>query len=304
MAVPHASTNFGDLLDKRITSLFNNQYDSLPDMIADFYAMKTSGFSEERWSEIGAMPDIVPFTGTVQYGSQNQGYDTIFTHVEFAGGLQIERALFDDDRFNTMNQKPVALADAFYQRRMKDGARTWNNAFAVDPFFKHNTEAVALCSNSHTTTSGASTASGFDNLVTTALTTTALISARIQFRGFRGDQAERRSFMPDELLVPIDLEDKAWEIIKSAGKPDTANNNANFNKDRYPVRSWEYISDTNDWWIMDSRSRKKFLVWYDRIPLEFGSAEEFDTFVAKWRGYTRYSHGHTNWRFILGAQVS
>ena len=55
---------------------------------------------------------------------------------------------------------------------------------------------------------------------------------------------------------------------------------------------------------MDSGLRKKSLFWVDRIMKEFGRTESFDTLIAKFRVYTRYSFAWVDWRFIYGAQVS
>jgi len=180
----------------------------------------------------------------------------------------------------------------------------FNGAFATSSDFYVNSESVALCSNSHTTTSGASTASGYDNLTTSALSATAVAAARIQFVGFRGDQAERINCMPNELLFPPNLYEEAYEIINASGKVDTDLNNPNVHQGQYKGIEWNYLTDTNDWWMMDSAARGTMLHWVDRIPLEFAFIEDFDTLVGKWRAYMRYAHAHTNWRFILGAQVS
>ena len=40
------------------------------------------------------------------------------------------------------------------------------------------------------------------------------------------------------------------------------------------------------------------------LPAEFAMVEDFDTLVGKWRLYSRYGHGHNDWRWVLGAQVS
>jgi hypothetical protein len=304
MSAPMSTGQFGDLLDKRVTKIFNDRRKQLKDRISDFYSMEKSSDSFERMSEIGSLPDFTEFSGTVTYQAQSQGYDVTATHKEFVNGFQITRDLFDDDRHSVWERKPKALADAFMRTRQKHAARLFNNAFSVDNYFYNHSEGVALCSNSHTTTSGASTASGFDNLVTSSLTATALEAARIQFRGFRGDQAERISVMPDLLVIPVDLYGRAHEIIESIGKPSSANNDANVHKGAYKVVDWEYITDTNDWWLIDSSAMKDMLIWYDRTPLEFGMAEELDTLVAKWRAYARYSSMHRDWRFVLGASVS
>ncbi len=56
--------------------------------------------------------------------------------------------------------------------------------------------------------------------------------------------------------------------------------------------------------MVDSSEAKQWVSWFDRIPIQFGKAEEFDTFVAKWRAYARYSYAWFNWRWIGGAEVS
>ena len=304
MPVPMNNASFADLLDKRVTKMFYDEYMQLPDRLPDVFGMETSSDSFEKWSGVGSLGDFSQFAGSVTYQSQTQGYDTTATHIPFANGIQIERELYDDDRHGIWEGRPVALAQSAQRTRQKHGARHFNNAFTVDTYFYNNSEAVALCSDSHTTNSGASTASGFDNNITSGLSAVSVAAARIQMRGFRGDVAERLSIMPDTLWIPPDLYDIAYEIAESSGKPDTANNNANVHKGKYSVYDWEYLTDTNNWFMCDSRAQKNWLKWFDRIPLEFAMAEELDTLVAKWRAYMRYSNAWFDWRFILGANVS
>ena len=153
MSSPMTVGQFGDLLDKRVTMLFTDRYKQLKYRIPDFYGMETSSDSFERWSEVGALPDFSEFNGTVSYQNQNQGYDVTATHKEFVNGFQITRQLYDDDRHGVWERKPKALADSYQRTRQAHGARVFNNAFSVDTFFYSNSEAVALFSNSHTTTS-------------------------------------------------------------------------------------------------------------------------------------------------------
>ena len=110
--------------------------------------------------------------------------------------------------------------------------------------------------------------------------------------------------MPNGILYPIDLYDVAEEIIRSTGKVDTANNNVNVHSGQYTGTDWEYLSDTNDWFMYDSTLQKQWVKWIDRVMAEFGMVEDFDSLVGKWRVYNRYSLGWLDWRWILGAQVS
>jgi len=306
MAVPHISTQFGDLLDPRFQKIFYDQYDQLPDMVDDLYAkVSHNGRADMRWSAVGAFGDWNEFTGTVGYDSVNQGYDTTTTYLEFVSGCQVERKLFDDDQFNIMDKRPQGLAIAANRTRQKHAARVLNNMGSVDSYFYVNSEGVALVSDSHTTNApGVSTATGFDNKVTSALSATALSAARIQGQKFRDDRGNLLAVNFDELWIPIDLYDQAWEIVNSSGKLDTANNNKNVHEGKYKIKTWNYLTDTNDWSLQDSTMRKMSLHWVDRVAMEFKMAEDIDTLVAKWRGYMRYSMAWTDWRFIVGATVS
>jgi len=136
------------------------------------------------------------------------------------------------------------------------------------------------------------------------LTATAVFAMRLQMVGYRGDQAERIEVMPDELWYPPDLSEQAFEIIKSGGKVDTAYNNRNFHEGRYEPYEWRYLTDTNNWFMCDGSLRKQFVFWQDRIPAEFAMIEDFDTLVAKWRGYARYGMTYVNWRWVGGASVT
>lgn len=308
MPAPAISTAFGDLLDPRFQRIFNEQTDreQLKDMIPKLFGMPDdNGRADMRWSSTGAFGNFSFFTGNVDYDSVAQGYDVTQTHLERASGFQVERKLFDYDQYNIMDQRPAGLATAAQRTRQIDAARIFNNAFSVDSLFYAQTEGVPLCSDSHTSNSTiADTSSGFDNKITTALSATSLATARIQFRGFRDDRGNRYDAMPDEIGIPPDLYDVAFEIVKSTGKPDTAENNRNVHEGAYSIVEWNYLTDTNNWFLMDSSTRMQHLHWVDSAPLEFAFAEDLDTIIAKWRAYMRYSNAWDDWRWCLGAQVS
>ena len=299
------STNWADALDPRFIEFFDAEYTNIPDYLEKFYPVKKGKLQTERVSQAGALPDMGQFTGSITYNDASQGYDSLFTPLEFAQGIQVERRLVDDDQQDIIMNKPKQLAQTVRRRRETDAARFLNNMFSVDTFFYENTEAVALSSNSHTTTSGASTATGFDNYVTTAMSATAVQALRIQMLKHRNDQGQVISINPDMLVHPIDLEENAYEIVKSQGKLDVATNNVNFNEGRYKLASWIRFTDTNNWAMVDSELMKRWgLCWFDRVKGEFAMVEDFDTLTGKWRAYCRWAGGHKDWRWFSGAEVS
>ena len=309
MTIPVTSESFGDLLDPRFQQIFNDELEQLDDMLASLYDMPPdNGRNEVKYSGVGAFGDFNEFTGTVTYDDVAQGYDSTATHIEFASGFQVQRKLFDDDQYNIMDAKPQGLAEAAVRTRQQHGAEVFTGAFSAGSNFYSHSEGVALCSDSHTTTaSGVSTATGFDNLGTAAFSHTALVAARIQMRGFRDDRGNRFSVMPDEVWFPVDIFDKVQEVLMSTTRSDNANDQFNVQRglrDGTGRAGWEYMTDANNWFLVDSRKRRRYLKWHDRIALEFAFAEDLDTIVAKWRAYMRYSWQWWNWRWFMGHQVS
>lgn len=305
MANPHLSINFQDVLDPRFEAIMEGVFDQLPDMIPMLYDMpESNGREDMRWSDIGALGNFPEFSGTIDFDSQTQGFDTISTPKEFASGLQIERKLMDDKQFAVMDARATALSEAAQRTRQVHGARIFNLAFSNDSFFYVNSENVALCSDSHTTNTSASTANGFDNLSTAAFSAAELALIRIKMVNFRDDRANRIPVTPDTILYPPNLYQQVHEVVRSISRPDNANDASNVHRDAYRMIEWNYLTDTNNFFVMDSRLMMRFLKWVDRIPLEFGMIEDFESFTLKWRAYMRYSNAWLNWRFVNGSQVS
>jgi len=111
---------------------------------------------------------------------------------------------------------------------------------------------------------------------------------------------------PNTILVPPELEDTAWEIVNTINKPGTADNDGNFVRSTgLRVIVWDYLTDENNWFLLDPALAKMYLNWFERVPLEFSMDPTSDfNLEAKFRGYMRYSYGFSDWRWVYGHQVS
>jgi phage major head subunit gpT-like protein len=276
----------------------------LPGTVIDqLYGMETSGKAVEYDYAIGGMGDLEEFTGTIPYGEFSGQYRTSYTHREWVKGIKIERKLVDDDLYGVINKRPQMLALVGKRTREKHGASVFNSAFNTSVFAGGDT--VALCSASHTRVAvDGSTTAAMSNIGTSALSLTSLSAARLAMREFTDDTLNLLNVQPDLLLVPPELEETAFAILNSDKQPGTANNDANFYRGKYRVIVWDYLTDSNNWFLIDSRYAKMFLKWFDRIPVEFNKDKDFDTYIAKWSTYTRYSYGFSDWSWIYGANVS
>ncbi len=306
--MPAVSENFGDLLEPGLRKIFTEQYNELPSMLGVLYNIQDSDTSYEKDSSVGSFDDFPVFSGTIEYDDVYQGYDTTYTAVEFAKGFKVERKLFDDDLYGVIAKKPSGLARASKRSREKYGAQTFNSAFTGSGTITidgttvlNNTEAVSLCNASHTSTAVSTLQS---NTGTSALSPSNVEATRILMANFKDDRDNLISVIPDLLLVPRALEQTAYEIIASKGIVDSAENNENFHYGRYKLAVWDFLTDSNNWFMIDSAIMKDFLHWFDRVPLEFFQDKSFDTLISKFAAYMRFSFGWSDWRWVFGQNVT
>jgi hypothetical protein len=95
------------------------------------------------------------------------------------------------------------------------------------------------------------------------------------------------------------LEWLALELTKSTNKPGTADNDINTLAGRLKVFVYDYLTDSDAWFVLDSKRHKLTYFW--RIKPEFGKATDSDNFVAKYNGRMRYSFGASAWQGIVGS---
>lgn len=297
--MPAIAEHFGDLLAPGFRKIFEDQFNVIPSMLPDLFNMQTSDKPEEKDSAVGGFSDFNEFDGTISYDEAYQQYDKTYTPVEFCKGFKVQRKLFDDDLYNIMNKKPMGLSISARRTREKRGAAIFNNAFTDASI---GGDGIALCASGHT--SNTPSIATQTNSGTSALSATSVEAARIAMADFRDFEGEKISIIPDLLLVPRALEQTAWEIISSRGKVETANNNANFHFGKYKLGVWDYLTDANNWFMIDSTMKDMYLLWFDRIPLEMGRDKDFDTYLAKFSAYMRFSVGYSDWRWIYGNLVS
>ncbi len=293
--------NFGDLLDARVRRIYDTEYKEriMSSMIPYLFGMESSNRNYEIVSGVGGMQDLQDFDGTISYDSPKQLYDKTFTFPEKALGMKVERMLYDDDLFGKMDRKPWQMAVSSARTREKAGASIFNSAFTGTD----GPDSLSLCNDSHPYSPDDATTQ--DNSGTTALSPASVEATRqIGYTSIFNDRGELLEVNYDTILAPIGLEEKAWEIINSTGKVDTANNNRNFHEGRYKLSIWHRLTDANNWFMLDSTLCSKFLLWWDRVKDPIKRDNDTDTLVAKWFVYERYSAGWADWKPIYGHNVS
>ena len=284
-----------DLLEPGLREIYANTYyeENLQSIRSILFRILDSSKAQEHDLEMGDIEDFAPLTGQVPYDDAGEGYKTNYVHQTFARGIKVQRELVDDDLYGIIAQMPEALGTAAFRKQETDAASVFNNATVANIT---GGDGVCLASSAHPSAFGAANQS---NLGTTALSPTELDTARINMVKYRNPRGHVMTVQPDTILVPVDLESYAYEIVQSRGKVDTSQNNRNFHLGRYKIVVWpNFLSSATHWGLMDSRLMKSFLKWYDRDVPQFYKDSDFDTFAAKFAGRMRYSYGWSNWRWL------
>jgi len=105
---------------------------------------------------------------------------------------------------------------------------------------------------------------------------------------------------PDELFGPVDLEAQFREVIDSKFKPGSAINNINAYNDKFTIRTSPLFSSSTNWFLIDSKKKKQFLIWQQRIPLELKNTGDFDSYAKKYAAYMRYINSPVHWMWVMG----
>lgn len=282
-------------------------------VLPSLFNMQSSETADEKLFNIGGVGSSgwnFEDSGRVQYDEAVKGYEETLTHHEFAKGITIERKLIDDNRIPRAVAAAEALGDSAFRMREKAGANVFINAFSAatsETLDDYGTDAtgadgVALCSTAHPRNPGDSTTDS--NEGTTSLTEDGLSSTRRAMRDFVDLNGDLVNAMPDLLLVPNELEDTALKLVRSVQEPGTGNNAINPQAGRFQVITWNYLTDANAWFLIDTGRMRQSLHWFDRVPIEFAREQDFDTLIAKFRAYQRFSIGWSDWRWIYGQNPS
>lgn len=299
MATPMIRANFENItnLGLALRTVFLDQV-QFNDPLWSLAGVFDSNRAAERSQGMGGFGDVPEYTGVINYDAMEQLYRTTFEHRQYALGMAVERQLIDDDEYSVMAGRATNLGLAFDRTATKHLAGILNNAFDSTVA---GGDGVELCGDHPYSPSNSSTQS---NAGTSALTHDAVVATRKLMMQFEDSQGNPANVMPDTLVVSVDNLDEAQVIAQSALRSDNANNNINSVAGLNVVSSL-YLTDSNNWFMVDSQLARQHMQWYWRVRPEFQEDPTSDyNLVMRYRGYMRYSYGWDHWRWIYGHQVT
>lgn len=305
-----ATTNFGKLLEPGLRKIFFETYDEEPEQFSKIYNVQDSEKARETDWGMGAFGDWTQRAtqlDTVDYKTLASGLQRTYTHNAFTQGFMITREMHDDDQYRQMQKMPQAMARSGRAKVEKDALIPLINGFSKD-IGGVGASAIydgkALFAIDHPLLNGGAKVG--KNLITGALNDANLKLAIKMMRETVDEAGNMIQLRPDRLIVSPNLEDTAIRLLGSDHITGGNLNDTNkFLKSKgIEIVVLEYLGtagggNDNYWFLQDSKRHQLNFFWRKRP--EFKWAEEFDNFVAKYRGYMRYSYGVSDWRGIVGS---
>lgn len=304
---PLNSATFRKLLREDLDIVAENKFAELNRQGEQLYKVISHDKATYEYYEVGGFPDIPQFNGKLSYVGKAPGYWTKIEPQEFAAGSITERKFIDDNQWGVLRDNTSGLVTALGRTQEKYRARPFNYAFSTAFDFMQTEENLSLSNDSHTTKSGASTSSGFDNKGTSAMDATSVAATWLAMRRFRDMDGERIEMSDNfAIICPDALGDTAETIAGTVKGLDTASGDINPQEGRYRVVRYMRLDDysTTNWHMVNWDLMKRFLVWINRIPYESDMIVDFETKSVKHSIYSRWGYGWFDWRFIYSHNVS
>jgi hypothetical protein len=318
-------SEFTDLMTRDLYGWFLQAYDQLSPVYPQIfdvqplegaYAQETQGIGLGQLSERSEGNDIIasnPLEGYTVLGKARTFSDSFFLTAEFVKDSTPQKMANVMSGFastwaqGVVNSKESFAAKFFIYGGFTAGRDdTFDNSitgvvsdssgdliYTGKPFF-------ALSGNNHPAKDGSTY---YNSLGALALTSANLQTAYnlITNTNNYDERGEKIMLRPDVLLIPPALRFTAKTILESELQPSGANNDINVTQNLVSQLEWQYLTDTNGWFL---GTRQKGLKFYERQApvIDFYqdeiSKKFYATIDARWGGTV------TEWRHWVAANIS
>jgi|SRR5579864_4818086 len=232
-----------------------------------------------------------------------------YNHADFTLGIGFSHQFQRDVKINIMNERAKALGNSFAQTPEVLVADDFNNGFtsgtpaAATYGAALNYDSVALFSASHPLVRGGGSGGQLQSNILATPSTLSVSSYRdmltLSRLLFDDTGVLRIQLTMRDLVVPPQLEFVAKEIVKSAGRPDTANRADNVNKDATGIIIWDFLLNPKFWFMVADKSMHKLkFFWREKFGTRTWMDDNTET---HWiRGRESFSHGYSDYIGVFG----
>jgi hypothetical protein len=217
----------------------------------------------------------------------------------FGLACEITYPMWKDDQYGVMRELIAELARSSRHKQETEAWSVLNNAF--DNAFA-GFDGVSLCNTAHPLLVGGTVANR--PAVDVGFSTLAVQNSVIRFEGMVDERGLPRLLAPTKALLAPANRYLAREVLGSAGKPFTADNEQNsLLEDDLSWMVCHYFTNTTQWFLAAAKGVHDVqFLWRDK-PI-------FDVFDDPWTKnavatvYQRHTKGYGSWRGVDGSKAS
>lgn len=288
--------DFRKQLQEGLNTVFGMAYKSYAEEWRGIFKIETSrkAFEEDvLMAGFGAAPVKGEGAG-IEYDEGAESYVARYNHETIALAFAITEEAEEDGLYGALGAKYAkALARSLQHTKEVKGANILNNGFSASFL---GGDGVSLFSTAHPLWGGGTQS---NKLATPAdLSEAAIEEAMIQIADWVDERGIPIAVMAECLVIPTDLMFIAERILKSSGRPGTADNDLNALKSKgaFPkgVKINHRLTDPDAWFIItDCPDGLKHFV---RKKVSRGVEGDFETGNMRYKARERYSFGWSDYR--------
>ena len=300
--MPFTSSDMPELLSGGLKAVFFEALKAKKGSYGRIATVVESNSDTEHYPWLGANPAVKEFLDERAPASYS-GYEYAIKNRTWEASVAVERAAIEDDKLGQIKIRVSQLADEARRHRERLVFETLAAGFTAKCH-----DGQPLFSASHPGDGGTQS-----NLGASALSYESLAAAVTGMMKIKDDRGNIAGIKPDVLVVPADLQWTAMELLESNYYPHegttTARVSANALKGKLDIIVSPYLTDTNNWFLLDTSRAVKPIILQSRTPVQFNALEGNsetgfmrDTYIYGIRA--RYNTGYGLWQCAYGSHVS
>jgi len=311
-------TDIPKSLEAGIRTEFMKQYLTVDTQWQKIAMTVTSTKASETYAWLGSTPKMREWKDERIPKGLIESNFTI-TNRKWEGSLAVDREALEDEQYGQILIRARELAteakrhpDELVFSLLQDGFSTTGSTGDLSGEDIACYDGKAFFATDHSDT-GAEYTTAQSNKGTSELSATTLQVAITTMRKFKDDRGRPKGINPTDLVVPPDLEWTARELLNSTYYPEEGSTTAklatNVLKGVLNLIVSPYLTDTNNWFVLDTSHVIKPIIFQLRVPVEFKALEGDSEHAFKNDEYlygvrARYNVGFGDWRYAYGASVS
>ena len=287
-------------LEPGLNALFGLEYDRYENQDKEIFDTESSDRAFEEEVMLGGFANaaVKPEGQGVSYEDAQETYTARYTMETIALAFALTEEAVEDNLYDKISTRYTkALARSMANTKQVKASNVLNRGFNSSYLGGDGKELLAT---DHPTLSGDQ-----KNELTTAadLNETSLEQALIDIADMKDERGLKIALRGMKLIIPVNLQFNVERLLKSPGRPATADNDINAVKSMgmipqgYVVNN--FLTDTDAWFIKtDAPNGLKHFV---RAPIRTAMEGDFDTGNVRYKARERYVYGWSDWRGIFGS---